>query len=130
MKIEALKTELLKEIPQVTLDAGKILQGKSIDPKKLEAILEKAKLDKEEILGEQDTLDPQKLEDYVDALNKFLLAFDQQFKFRVYKDTNSIWVRILDAKTEQVLREIPSRQALELASKIRDFIGLLFDERA
>lgn len=133
MKPESIKTnlnELKEHLPQADVENKKLLRPHDIDPQKMKEIVEKAQLDQEKLFGDSTELDAKKIEELVDALNKFLLAFDQRFQFRVYKDTNSIWVRILDAQTEEVLREIPSRDALRLASKIREFVGLLIDQWA
>lgn len=137
MKPEALQLNELKDLPQVKIDTSdKVLENKKLEPLQNKEIAEETKLDpkkllnKEKLLGASKELDPEKIEDFVEALNKFLLAFDQKFKFRIHKETNRIWLRILDAETDKVLREVPTSDALKLAAKIKEFVGLFVDERA
>jgi flagellar protein FlaG len=122
--------ELKEQLPQVEVESKKLARPQDIDPAKMKEIVEQARLDQEKLFGDKKTLDPKKIEELVEALNKFLLAFDQRFKFRIHKETHQVWVRILDAETEQVLREIPSKDALRLAAKIQEFVGLLIDQWA
>lgn len=50
-------------------------------------------------------------------------------QFSVHKGTGRIMVTVKDATTGQVIREVPSSDILNLAAKMDEMIGLLFDER-
>jgi flagellar protein FlaG len=128
MKVEAQQFNELTKLSEVRLDQKAVLKTEKLNTKEMQEIIDEAKLQTEKLVREDSKLDPKKLQEFVDALNRFLLAFDQKFKFRIYEDTNQLWVRIMDVETDEVIREIPSQDALKLASRIKEFVGLLIDE--
>ena len=67
----------------------------------------------------------------IDAIAKFKHAgdvFNRRLDFKVDKDTNRIIIKVIDTKTDKVIKEIPPEQLIELAAKIQEMVGLLFDE--
>jgi len=128
MKVEAQQFKELTRLPELKMDPEAVLKPEKLEAEKMQKIIEKAKTEKETLVGDADPLDAKKMQEFVDSLNRFLLAFDQKLKFRIYEDTNRLWVRIIDVETDKVLREIPSEDALKLAVRIKEFLGLLVDE--
>lgn len=47
--------------------------------------------------------------------------------FSVHEKTDRIVVRITDQETGDVIREIPSEEFLNLAAKLQEMVGLMFD---
>ena len=64
-------------------------------------------------------------------LNKFAKVFDFKLQFRVHKDTNRIFSKIVDPETEKVLREIPPEKMLDMAARMKEMKdnieGILLD---
>jgi uncharacterized FlaG/YvyC family protein len=54
--------------------------------------------------------------------------FNKRLDFRVDEATNRIVVKVIDTRTDKVIKEIPPEQLLHLAAKIQEMIGLLVDE--
>ena len=54
--------------------------------------------------------------------------FNRRLDFEVDDDTNRIIVKVIDTKTDKVIKEIPPEQLIRLAAKIQEMIGLLVDE--
>lgn len=54
--------------------------------------------------------------------------FNKRLDFRVDEKTNRVVVKVIDTKTDKVIKEIPPEQLLRLAAKIQEMIGLLVDE--
>ena len=54
--------------------------------------------------------------------------FNRRLDFEVDEDTNRIIVKVIDTKTDKVIKEIPPEQLVQLAAKIQEMIGLLVDE--
>jgi len=52
----------------------------------------------------------------------------RKLQFSVNKELNDVIVTIVDSKTNQVLKEIPSEDMQKLKLRIRKAIGNLFDE--
>jgi len=50
-------------------------------------------------------------------------------QFSVHDSSGRIMVTVKDASTGQVIREVPPSDLLNLAAKLDEMIGLIFDER-
>jgi flagellar protein FlaG len=50
--------------------------------------------------------------------------------FSVYEASGEIMVTVVDKDTGKVIREIPAKEALDLAAKLKEVVGLIFDKRA
>lgn len=64
----------------------------------------------------------------VEIVNKALSRADEHLSFKVHKETNRIMVRLVDNKTDQVLREFPSEKFLDLVADLMKLAGLQVDE--
>lgn len=47
--------------------------------------------------------------------------------FSVHEETDRVMVKITDQITGDVIREIPSKEFLDLAAKLQEMVGLMFD---
>jgi uncharacterized FlaG/YvyC family protein len=54
--------------------------------------------------------------------------FNKRLDFRIDEATNRIVVKVIDTRTDKVIKEIPPEQLLHLAAKIQEMVGLLVDE--
>ena len=70
------------------------------------------------------------LKEAVEKLNQTALIFDRSLKFRIHDKTHTTMVAVVDSNTEKVIREIPSKEVLDLVSKMRDYLGMIFDKKA
>jgi flagellar protein FlaG len=79
----------------------------------------------------------QSLLDSVDKLETLAQLNSKQFKFHIDEQTKSSVVVVTDKATNEVIRQIPSEEVLELASKIDALqeqifgqpLGVLFDQK-
>jgi len=53
-----------------------------------------------------------------------------KLNFAVYEGSGEIMVTVVDQDTGKVIREIPSKEALDLAAKLEEVAGLIFDKKA
>ncbi|MGL2853555.1 FlaG family protein [Helicobacter pylori] len=79
------------------------------------------------------TMDPDqykpKLELLSERLNEEMKRIGTDINFS-YNDTiKGLVVSVKDANGDKVLREIPSKEAVELMQRMRDVIGIIFDEK-
>lgn len=51
------------------------------------------------------------------------------FRYETTEDGNII-IKIKDAETDKVIKQIPPEGQVEFARKLRDFLGILFDKQA
>ncbi len=70
------------------------------------------------------------VQDAVEEINKVLHYMNERLEFSVHEATNRVMVRVLDRETDEVLREIPPEQILDLVAKLQELVGLLVDKRA
>ncbi len=50
-------------------------------------------------------------------------------EFKYYDDINRVAIKVLDKETNEVIREIPPEDAIELIQKLWEYAGLLYDEK-
>lgn len=49
-------------------------------------------------------------------------------KFSKHTDTGRTMIKVLNKETGEIIREIPSENVLDLAAKIEEMIGIMFDK--
>lgn len=62
-------------------------------------------------------------------LEQVSLAFNKKLRFEVNKDLEQVVVKVIDPATDKVVKELPPEELQRLQIRIREMIGLLFDER-
>lgn len=72
----------------------------------------------------------QAVEQAVVNLQDFVQTVNRDIRFSVHDDTGEIVVQVTDSESGDVIRQIPSEDALELAKSIQDVRSLLFETRA
>ncbi|WP_141432934.1 flagellar protein FlaG [Bacillus sp. 03113] len=80
-------------------------------------------------LTNQAEIRKEKIEDIVQGLNKFMQPSHTSLKFELHEKLNEYYVKVVDDKTQQVIREIPSKKLLDMYAAMTDFLGLLVDKR-
>ncbi len=66
----------------------------------------------------------------VDQIGKMLASFDDSLRISIHDETKSVMVRIVNDKTGEVVREIPSEKFLDMVAAFqRQLAGLFVDER-
>ena len=66
----------------------------------------------------------------VDKLNQSMTASSQDLEFSVDEDTKQTVVKLIDRNTLEVLRQMPSKEALDIAKSLDKAMGKLIDQRA
>ncbi|HYC42130.1 MAG TPA: flagellar protein FlaG [Noviherbaspirillum sp.] len=67
----------------------------------------------------------------VKDINKFLQERSQNLEFTVDSDSNKTVVKVVDQNTKEILRQIPSEEALEIAKALDVAMqGLLIKQKA
>ncbi len=65
---------------------------------------------------------------YLDEILNYTQFFNKRLKFSVNEELNQVVVKVIDAKTDKVIKEIPPEVLQRLHVRIREAIGLLIDE--
>jgi flagellar protein FlaG len=66
----------------------------------------------------------------LEAINRFLNPANGNIEFSQDADTGKSLVKIVDTQTQTVLRQIPTKEALEIAKQLDRLQGLLVREQA
>lgn len=120
MRIEGINSNPTAPVRE-RLVTDKIIQRR-VDPRKLLSA-------GSESLRDRQGSEHEEIEEQVEQLNGILRTFDRQLAFELHEETNRHIVRIIDVNTDDVLREIPPEEVLDLVARIEDLVGLLIDEK-
>lgn len=63
-------------------------------------------------------------------INDSMTASSQSLEFSIDDDSKDIVVKVIDQNTKEVVRQIPSKEALEIAKSLDKMRGLLIDQTA
>ncbi len=61
-------------------------------------------------------------------LERITLAFNKKLRFTVDTQLDQVIVKVIDPETDKVIRELPPAELQRLHLKIKEMMGLLFDE--
>lgn len=71
----------------------------------------------------------EKMEEVVQGLNEFIHPATTSIKFVLHDRLNDYYVRVVDDKTNEVIKEIPSSKMLDAYADMMEFVGLLVDRK-
>ncbi len=71
----------------------------------------------------------EKAQQLTDSMNTFLESANTQLRFKLHDKLNEYYVTIIDMKTDEVVREIPSKKLMDIHAAMREFLGLLVDRK-
>lgn len=70
------------------------------------------------------------LNDAAENVQKFVNTINSNLNFRVDDDTGEMVVKVVDATTQDVIRQIPSAEMLAIAKALDRIQGLLVNQKA
>ncbi len=72
-----------------------------------------------------------KVREIVDKLNKELETVDTSIEFKIHESSglglNKVSIKVVEKESDKVIVEIPSEEAIEMAEKMEEITGMLFD---
>ncbi len=92
-------------------------------------------------LGKGTTVDPQaeqagneenasrRIKSAVEHANKTMRHAKTKCEFSYHEETKRVSIKVIDEETEEVIREIPPEETLEMLSKMWELAGLMVDEK-
>ncbi|MFZ4619429.1 MAG: flagellar protein FlaG [Bacteroidota bacterium] len=72
----------------------------------------------------------QKVREVTQQLNKAMETTNTKLTFVVDQESKKAIVKVVDAETNRVIRQIPSEEAVLVAKKISRLMGILYDTSA
>jgi flagellar protein FlaG len=77
---------------------------------------------------EEVKLEGREIDSAVRELQMVTKAFNRRLQFTVNRELDQVVVKVIDAETDKVIKELPSEEIQKLHIRIREAIGLLIDE--
>lgn len=71
----------------------------------------------------------QQIKDAINKANNKMKTHRTRCEFNYHEETNRVSIKVYDKETEEVIREIPPEEALEMIEKMWELAGLLIDEK-
>jgi flagellar protein FlaG len=68
----------------------------------------------------------QQIQEWVEKMN---VTIDEKVKFSYSEDFGGIYVTVIDDKTQEVIRKIPTEDAIKLSKIWKEAIGNIFDSK-
>ena len=66
----------------------------------------------------------------VDRINEMMQSGKQTLSFQLDDDSGRMVVRVTDAQTKEVIRQIPTEETLKFAEYVDGLVGLIFNKKA
>ncbi|MDH3251262.1 MAG: flagellar protein FlaG [Ignavibacteria bacterium] len=66
----------------------------------------------------------------VSELNEVAKVLHTNLQFSIDEKTKKIVVKVLDADTQKVIRQIPPEEVMKMSARIQELLGVLFDQTA
>jgi flagellar protein FlaG len=77
----------------------------------------------------EEPLGREELSKKVEQMNQTAVIFNKRMHFQIHEDTGRVMVKILNSDTGDVITEIPSEKLLDMAARMEEMVGLIFDKR-
>ena len=78
--------------------------------------------------GKRENLpDPEEL--VADVQKNLNIMHNVDLQFSVHKSSGQMMITVIDESTGKVVREIPSSEILELAARMDEMVGMIFDKK-
>lgn len=90
---------------------------------------EDPKLTNKQEQKESKSLSKVELNEIVNGMNQFLQPSHTSLKFELHEKLQEYYVKIVDDKTNEVIREIPSEKLLDMYAAMTEFLGLVVDKK-
>lgn len=108
-----------------SVSVEKVASNKEVTVVPVQAVVEKV----QQQADQEQQLPADKAKQMTDSMNTFLESANTQLRFKFHEKLNEYYVTIVDSKTDEVIREIPSKKLLDIHAAMREFVGLFVDRK-
>lgn len=134
MAIDAISGAVYKEVVQPEQKVNLVnLQSKVVDtlikpPAKMEISTKEGGSQPESGQRDNEVLEKQ-IKDAITRANDKLKVSRTKCEFTYHDEVKRVSIKVIDMDTEQIIREIPPEETIELVKKLWELAGLLIDEK-
>jgi len=68
------------------------------------------------------------IKEAMDKIQEAAILFNRKIRLEVEEDLNMVIVKVVDSETNEVIRQIPPKELVELSRNAKDLKGLLIDK--
>jgi len=79
---------------------------------------------------QEQVLPREEIEQVAEFLSESARLFNVGLKFNISEDVDRVIVSVVNKDTEEVIRQIPPEEIVDLAKRLNDMAGVLFNETA
>lgn len=83
----------------------------------------------EEEQNNHNQLSKEEMEQGLEQLNEAMKTFNENLKFKLHEKADRMKVEVVDTQKDEVIKEIPSEEMLDMIGRIREMVGLIVDEK-
>lgn len=76
-----------------------------------------------------DQLPADQAKEMTESMNKFLEGTNSELRFEFHEKLNEYYVTIVNPKTHEVIKEIPSKKLMDAHAAMREFNGLFVNHK-
>lgn len=116
----------IQDTPQTNDQQGEESQEVAEQKKNLQKKWIKSQEGEEDKRSAQERKERQ-LEQLKDATNDLLAQMNIKLDFKVHKETDQMVVKVRNKENNEVIRQIPPEEMLELAKRMEEMSGMLLD---
>ncbi len=70
----------------------------------------------------------QKLQEKIEDMNQIVGTLEEKLSFKLHDDTDRLMTQVIDVKSQEVIKEMPPKEMLDLAARIHKMVGIIIDE--
>ena len=78
---------------------------------------------------DQNPLPAEKAKKMTESINRFMETTNTNLRFQFHEELKEYYVTIVDSKTNELVKEIPSKKLMDIYAAMRDFLGLMVDHK-
>ncbi|SEO52219.1 flagellar protein FlaG [Amphibacillus marinus] len=113
------------------MDVSRLFSGTTFTPQASGDYVSdvRAKIQQSGTNMDQAQVDRVQVESMVEGLNDFLQPINRTIRFELHDKLDRYYVKVVDRFTDEVIREVPPEQMLDIYAAMAEFMGLIVDER-
>jgi flagellar protein FlaG len=128
MKIESMDAKIVQQSNSQGVNTGNVKKDSVDDEKKVEEQPVKAvkygEYNKNDLtVGEKTIIDS------IEKANKAITGSNRKFEFSIHEKTKAIVVKVIDTDRNEVIREIPSENILDMVASMWKMAGIGYDKK-
>ncbi|WP_235775644.1 MULTISPECIES: flagellar protein FlaG [Paenibacillus] len=84
---------------------------------------------KSQLRSEQTKEEQTKFEEQIKKLNESIASSGKELRFKYNDEAKQLYVEVLDQQTQEVLTSLPPEFLIDLSVKMKELVGMFFDEK-